>query len=869
MQRFFLVALIIINLSDHAYAQDSGTQLQEPDDNQLRLLNVYLERINLDQIIATYQIKDNLMVPLGALADFLDLAINVSPENGTASGFVLQENNRFFLDAARNEVTIVGKTSKYQNDLVVVYFDDIYVESRQLSEWFPFSVDVDLYSLVMYVRPSKLFPKQLRKIREKRIKQIRRGDINTQQKYPRQKIDYELFSYPFIDQTIGLNANEYEDRDGDADFYYSTYATADLFYMESSLYLAGDSDDSIDEYRLTLGRKDPDADLLGPLHATEFMLGNISMPSTELIAPTRSSDPGLMLSNFPLFRQQNFDTHSFEGNLLPGWDVELYRNNELIDYQPDPIDGQYRFIDVPLLFGSNFFRLVFYGPNGQQREETYEFNLGNALTRPGDQLYRFSAVEDEDSKEDVYKLDYNIGLNKYASVNLGLVSLPLNDGRHQYSSLGLISYWKSLFFNLNHIEDNQGGRATELDMQTKLSQLNIKLNHVEFDEFSSEIYQSDDLIESQSNLRFDSAIPAGWLPRIPITLEYDQEEFSSGHTRRQWQNRISSLTHGFSISNLLTRVEETNRSEEQQGQFQVSYHRLGMNFRGNVDYQLKPLSEVNEIGLDYDGYYIGPYRLGLGFTHFSDDEQEYNLELSKLKGEYSLSLSTTYDTSGELNLNLTASINLGRNPSNQQWHREAESIATEGAILATAFLDENQNGSKDDEEQGLSNVSFNFNGIRQTDYTNEQGQLFVTQIKPHVGLDLNLAADTLEDPLWLPAVEGIQVVPRPGQTAEVIFPVIMTGEVDGTVYIESQGKERPAGNVELQLVDQSGRIITRGRSAYDGFYILSEIPIGTYRLQVAPRQVTELGLDLPEPRLVTISPDQIIIYGQDFILQRQ
>ena len=37
------------------------------------------------------------------------------------------------------------------------------------------------------------------------------------------------------------------------------------------------------------------------------------------------------MNNKDLYRPSEFDKTSFEGNLQPGWDVELYRNNVLID----------------------------------------------------------------------------------------------------------------------------------------------------------------------------------------------------------------------------------------------------------------------------------------------------------------------------------------------------------------------------------------------------------------------------------------------------------------------------------------------------------------------------------------------------------
>jgi hypothetical protein len=70
------------------------------------------------------------------------------------------------------------------------------------------------------------------------------------------------------------------------------------------------------------------------------------------------------VSSFPLQLQSQFDRQSFRGELPPGWEVELYRGAELLAYAQSRADGLYEFLDVPLLFGLNVFRLELYGPQG-------------------------------------------------------------------------------------------------------------------------------------------------------------------------------------------------------------------------------------------------------------------------------------------------------------------------------------------------------------------------------------------------------------------------------------------------------------------------------------------------------------------------
>jgi hypothetical protein len=88
---------------------------------------------------------------------------------------------------------------------------------------------------------------------------------------------------------------------------------------------------------------------------------------------------------------EEFDRITLEGNLPLGWEVELYRNEVLLEFQSASADGRYRFEDVSLLFGVNVLRLIFYGPQGQQREEVRQVRVDTDQISAGEFRYRIAA----------------------------------------------------------------------------------------------------------------------------------------------------------------------------------------------------------------------------------------------------------------------------------------------------------------------------------------------------------------------------------------------------------------------------------------------------------------------------------------------
>ena len=137
----------------------------------------------------------------------------------------------------------------------------------------------------------------------------------------------------------------------------------------------------------------------------------------------------------------------------------------------------------------------------------------------------------------------------------------------------------------------------------------------------------------------------------------------------------------------------------------------------------------------------------------------------------------------------------------------------------------------------------------------------------HRPLSVTVAPETIENPLWTVAVDGVTVVPRPGRPIHLDFPILVSGEVDGTVYLERDGQQYGAGRVVVELVDRQGEIINTTQTAFDGFYVLSNIPFGEYRLRVSEEQLTRLGQQTSTIDGVIINQESLFQSGLNFVLR--
>jgi hypothetical protein len=173
---------------------------------------------------------------------------------------------------------------------------------------------------------------------------------------------------------------------------------------------------------------------------------------------------------------------------------------------------------------------------------------------------------------------------------------------------------------------------------------------------------------------------------------------------------------------------------------------------------------------------------------------------------------------------------------------------------------------KDAGEKPLPGVGFMANGAAQPRTSDATGVAFLTNLSGDVDANLSVNSSTLEDPLLRAGTPGLRITPRPGHVVLVDVPLVQFGEVTGTVFLKQDGGSRELPGLLLELVDPAGKVVMRTRTAFDGFYVLTNIAPGTYQLRVAEADRLRLGLVAPQPRTLVVTPEGTVIDGLDLVL---
>jgi hypothetical protein len=842
-------------------------------DDELLLFEVRLQGAMLSDTFPGYPSKDGVLVPLGELCRMLGLAIKTDPLTGKASGFFLSESRTFLLDAGANTVTVEGKAMPLDRSKVEIHPDDIYVDTRLIAAWLPLDLKVDKLAARLTITPREPLPSQLLANRMKGRAAF--GGARADNHHYTQVDDpYRWLEVPMVDETLRLSSTPPADGGKrTAVLQSSTYASADFLKLSTSVYAYGDSQGNR-SLLATAGRRNPEGGMLGWLDATEFELGEVYDPGLATISQS-TSGTGAFVTNFPLNSDIFGDKKTLRGNLPPGWQVELYQNGALIGFQASRADGLYEFRDVPLIHGWNDFRLVFYGPEGQRREETQHLDNSTPLVPKGGFRYRFQAEELHGGLGGRGYLLGQYGLTDKLSAFGAAATVDLSTGQmRHYGQAGLQGRWDLLSAQLTASRATEGGTAEELAVGARLSDsLSLTVKRAELqDGFISDIYlPSFGLIKSRTDLDLSGVAPNLAKPWLTLGVTGRRDDLVGGGSTLLLSPRIGTAYGGWFLMNTLNyqRTDLSGSSSASSfGNFLVSRFFGSYALRGEATYGITPTRHLQNVAFYLDTTHFRPWAIQTGVVRVMDSgETKLLASATKSAGRVGVGLEGSWSNRSGWTAAVTVRVGLFREPRTGAWGSDAMGVASYGAISAQTFVDANGNGRMDPGEKPLPGVSSFVNGVARPEGSNAQGVLYQHSIPGDIRAKVLLNASTLPDPMMQPEGEGFTFIPRAGHTTLLNLPAIQTGDVNGTVYFEHAGTTRPLPGVTVELVGPDGKVAASARSAYDGYYELQNFQPGKYTLRINPDEIQRRHLERPADRTLDLSGQKLERDGEDWKLR--
>jgi len=866
------------------FAIGGAPSSREPE---ILLLALRLRDLTLNNDMQALLDGQVLMLPLRDFAASLEFPIAVDAAARRASGWFLSENRLFSLDLRRGLVIVEGRESAFDVGLAKIFDNDIYVDIRLLAQWLPVDIRYSISELTATVEPRERLPIDERLTREAYRQRVllRPTDRTNLSKI---ELPYQAFSFP----TLDVSAETALSRSPSGISGYGNYdllANGDLLWMNSEIYLSG-NEGSISNARVRLQRKDPAGEMLGPLQATEIGLGDISTPQIPLVSNVQLGR-GALVSNMPLDMPDEFDRITLDGNLPLGWEVELYRNGILLDFRAATADGRYIIPNIPLLYGVNVLRLVFYGPQGQRREEIRQVRVGTDQMSPGEVRYRFAVAQHEermfeglrDGRRDArYGQEramgnVMVGAADWLTLGMNFSTVPTLQGQRDYAGGTVIVATGDVLWRGDAVQESAtGGVGGRLSAQTSVLGYWVLAEHNVFDRFRSENIGLNETtyLESRSRFRTEGILDLPYAVQIPLSFTLDDDQYEDGRRDLRLSNR---LFYGFdrtSFSNTLNLVQSRRSGDTDRavtGSFLIGGSMWDTRLRGQVNYETAPNQAITAASLTFERPLSDRMQARFGVQRsFGDDENTiYSTGVSHRFDSFYLGFRAEHDQQRNETLGLfTVSLSMGPDPARGRPWFSSTRAADSGSFVGRMFLDNDGDGLYDPKagDKPLPGTRLAVDGRGRGDRANEDGLVMLRGLPAYRETAIGIDRASLGDPFLTAGTPGIKVVPRPGTSPIYDFPVTSTGEIDGTVY-RVVGDTAPAiAGAIVQLVAEDGTVVREVRSAYDGFYLFDFVPPGNYAIRVDPGQAKALAIRQETVRSVAIKGDGTVISGQNLVL---
>ena len=398
-----------------------------------------------------------------------------------------------------------------------------------------------------------------------------------------------------------------------------------------------------------------------------------------------------------------------------------------------------------------------------------------------------------------------------------------------------------------------GGSLYELSARSRFGDVAVGWNHLQLNNFTSDTFPlSDDPVRTRDKLRIDGLLFSESLGTFPFSTEFRRDRLKSGASALDATFLLSTSIAQASLSNLL-HVSNSQGARVIDGAFQIGGNLGSFRVGGQISYLVRPLAKLSGLALSVSRPLDPGSQLNLGANYsFQDSSLQLTASLNKSFGTYAVAVTGGISNRGQYSIGLQVFTGISRDPRRSQWLFDALPQAESGAISARVFADKNGNGIMDADEPPIKGVGFLVNTSTHAARTDEAGIAFVGRLSGNRNIDITVNPITVEDPQLVSKLKGVRIVPRPGVVTQIDFPLVQTGEIDGTVYLVRNGRKRGVANARIELVDKSGKVVTETRSGSDGFFLMTEVLPGEYSLRIGEQQ---------------ISPTGSFLSGQDFSLE--
>ncbi len=841
---FILFAFFFIVLqSGKIYAQDL------PDYDEI---SVYLEvpRVGGGDINAVIKGQE-LFLPVTDLFDFLKIRNVPSPDLESISGFFINPEATYLISRSTNQIHYLDKTYNLEQGDMIRTESNLYLKSSYFGKVFGLECIFNFRSLSVVVN-SKL---ELPLIREMRQEEMRKnltrlkGEVNADTTIGR---SYPLFKFGMAD----WSAIATEEPNGKSETTLNLALGSMIAGGEANASIYYNSNNPFSEKQQYYLWRYVNNDF-APMR--QAMAGKIA---TNAISSIYNPVIGVQFTNTPTTYRRSFGTYTLSDKTEPGWIVELYVNNVLVDYIKADASGFFTF-KVPLVYGNSTVKLRFFGPWGEERTREQNINIPFNFLPEKTLEYTLSAGMVEDSLRSRYsRLNINYGLTR---------SLTLGGGIEYLSSIisnPAMPYMDASLRITNNLllsaEYTYGVRAKGTLSFMLPSNLQLDLNYTWYDKNQKAI-----------NYNYREERKATLSIPLKIAKFSTYQRFSvyqivlpaSNYTTAEWL--FSGSLAGIS-TNLTTYGLFVNHNKP------YLYSNLSLAFRLPGGFVFMPQAQYgySQNELISAKLVVEKHLLEHAFLNLSYEQIfSTNLKMTELGFRYDFSFAQTGASVRQSGKTTTlvqyARGSLINDRKTKYLGTDNRTNVGKGGISVVSYLDLNSNGKKDAGEPKVYGLKLRANGGR-VEKSERDSTIRILGLEPYTSCFIELDPNSFDNVSWRLPKRTLSVTVDPNILKLIEIPITVVGEATGTVTLENEGESKGLGRIIVSFLKANQNSAGRALTEDDGYFSYFGLAPGRYTVRIDTTQLKKLGMiSDPESRQFDIAAgiDGDIKGGLDFVLR--
>ena len=814
------------------------------DDDAL-LFDLRSGKYRLGDGVRGYQTDSGICVDLADMIMAMDIPLRLDKKSRRATGWIFAENQTLTIDLDNVMVKKPGGSAKLRSGQIYDVPAGWCVDLKSLSEWLDVKFIPDLSNALLTIESDTQLPFERALERKEQAAKIRPHKSFDLSGLPQSSEPYKFWRTPSVDAVVSAGGLKDKQSGQKFDLRYELYASGEVGKASFDARLSSDNNGVPENLRVRAYRTDPKGELLGPLNATHFALGDVSTFSTPLVSQSVAGR-GAVVTNRPVERPDSFDRTSFRGELPSGWDAELYRNGQLLAFAENRTDGRYEFLDVPLLYGQNRIEVVLYGPQGQIRRDIQVIPVGMDSIPPRETYYWAGVHE---AGEDLIRLGEFLpirqagwrggvgverGLDNKTSVAASLFSLQIDGDRHNYLEGSVRRAVGPTLVELSASSNLEQGMAFRGQLLGQLGNSYITAESIwARGGFLSD--QVDENIESRHSLAVDHSFKLSRY-QVPFHIDAQYETRSDGRDSLDVTGRTS---FNFKYLSLTGELNWERRFSEMGSDIPdrldarlLANGRIGkVRLRGEAVYRLAPEKRFERINFtgEWRAGERSDWRVELGYDA-GLDRGRAGIGIIRRFDKFSLTASAEAATDGSVAAGLNLAFSLGPDPRNGKFRFSNNKLANSGQAMAIVYRDENGDGIRQPTEPLVKDVELTAGQSVAMTATDVRGRAIIDNLLPFRPVLIGIDSSSLSNPYVQPALPGVVITPRPGVAVTVELPLVSAGEVEGTLVRRGGGT---IAGVGLELVDLEGRVVRETQTEFDGFFLFDGVPYGSYTVRIA------------------------------------